>query len=493
MTRIARPKALWTRSPNASRSRIACTVPLATSTATAASATVEKRLTDPASTGVRSSGSSTRVAEGRASSSSATPPTHTAMASTCRKLAGTSTQDGSSVAAWPASAGVRHRKPSRATSAAAAARETRGARTASRTPTTTQASSLRPQTVPKRVWRTSSTTSGSRALHSNVPPAIAPWNTSPRADMAVPSAAATSSRSRVRRAKASRARVKSVPAPPAAASAGLHTASDEHDGARRERERQVRQRAHDPEADLRHDPRSARVDQLIQALGRRAAAADREDEAAHDRMRVGGDHPVGRGVGAVSQAVAQAHRDRIPAPVGVFGAPAIDPVAATVVYPHGAERGLHGLAEAEHHASRGMLQLRAARRRGGLQHGMRLGDRRAREQERHREGGERHGNVVASPGLPHRAGRTGATAAAPDDQDQNESRERPRRRGRCRRPAGNPPPCSPTQISRPWIVAGRLPTVSGTFQSKILVRRPSSFTWGGSVCAIQWMRWSCQA
>ncbi len=42
--------------------------------------------------------------------------------------------------------------------------------------------------------------------------------------MTVPSAAATSSRSRVRRAKASRAPVKSVPERPAAASAGLHTA-----------------------------------------------------------------------------------------------------------------------------------------------------------------------------------------------------------------------------------------------------------------------------
>ena len=198
-------------------------MPLATRTATAVSATVEKRLTDAASTDVRSSGANRRVAAGRASRSSATPPTHTAMATTCRKLAGTSTQAGSSVAAWPASAGVRQRNPSRTTKATAATREACGARSRSSTATISQADSLRPQTVPKRVCRTSSITPGSSALHSDVPPAIAPWKQSPSADMAAPSPAARSSRSRVRRAKAARACVRPSPVGPAA-SAGRHTA-----------------------------------------------------------------------------------------------------------------------------------------------------------------------------------------------------------------------------------------------------------------------------
>ena len=70
------------KSESDSSSGIAWVTPLATSAATANSASVEKRETAPARSGVRSWASSTRVAAGTARSSVATPPTQTDIALT---------------------------------------------------------------------------------------------------------------------------------------------------------------------------------------------------------------------------------------------------------------------------------------------------------------------------------------------------------------------------------------------------------------------------
>ncbi len=61
-------------------------------------------------------------------------------------------------------------------------------------------------------------------------------------------------------------------------------------------------------------------------------------------------------------------------------------------------------------------------------------------------------------------------------------------------PTGAPPPSSiGVQNSSPAIAAGRPSTRSGTDQSKTFVRTSGSVTCGGSLRAIQWIRWSCHS
>ena len=47
-----------------------------------------------------------------------------------------------------------------------------------------------------------------------------------------------------------------------------------------------------------------------------------------------------------------------------------------------------------------------------------------------------------------------------------------------------------THSNVPTAATGAPATDIGTRQSKILVRTPSSFTWGGVPFSIEWMRWS---
>ena len=112
-------------------------------------------------------------------------------------------------------------------------------------------------------------------------------------------------------------------------------------------------------------------EQLVDRRGRRGAVADREDEAARDRVRVGRDHAVGRPCSRPPAGPARSSTaTRSPRPPGWDAAPAWTSRPRCVEHADGAEARLHGLAEAQHDLARARARARAALGRGALEQGV---------------------------------------------------------------------------------------------------------------------------
>ena len=94
MTSTARPYAVSSSSPKADMPITAWITPVASTSAIAPLASVEKRPTAAASARVRSAGSSSRVAPRSTSTSTAMPPSHALTASTWTTFAGALSQTG---------------------------------------------------------------------------------------------------------------------------------------------------------------------------------------------------------------------------------------------------------------------------------------------------------------------------------------------------------------------------------------------------------------
>ncbi len=153
---------------------IAWVTPVASTSAIAPTASVEKRPTVAASTRVRSAGSSSRVAPRSTSTSTAMPPSHALTASTWTTLAGALSHTGGCTPAWPPSAGRKASATSGGSSAAP------GGTASAPISVASHANAPTAHTPPKRVESTASSTSGSSAAHTLVPPAVAPWRTTTR-------------------------------------------------------------------------------------------------------------------------------------------------------------------------------------------------------------------------------------------------------------------------------------------------------------------------
>ena len=196
-----------------------------------------------------------------------------------------------------------------------------------------------------------------------------------------------------------------------------------------------------PNADLGHRSDVGAGQQVRDRLRRpRARLADAEDHAARDRVAVGRDHAIGRGVRAVLQMRLQADGHLGPAPTRMDDLVVVDPPALGVEDAHGTEVALDRLAEAEDDRLRLRLQHRTARGRGSLQLGVglrgRRGDGEAGEgRQRRADDASLTRPPLPPPARPPGPRRRRAPAAHDDHRGRAEDDERQERRDRAHRSA----------------------------------------------------------
>jgi hypothetical protein len=167
--------------------------------------------------------------------------------------------------------------------------------------------------------------------------------------------------------------------------------SENDAGADPQPDRRVAEPARRPVGDRGRRARLAVLEQLGEVLcGARPRLADREHEAAGDGVRVGRDHPVGRGVGAVREARLEADGDGVTTPVRALELAAFHLLPPGVEDPDGAEARLNRLVEVE-----GDLPGLGVERRPSLGHGS-LEDRVPVRGGR-RAGEEEHRQAASSP------------------------------------------------------------------------------------------------
>ena len=191
----------------------------------------------------------------------------------------------------------------------------------------------------------------------------------------------------------------------------------ERQAAQDERGREIGQPAGDAERGLGDRAGGGVADELGDGRGRRRAGRpDREDQAAGDRVAVGGDDAVRGDVGAVGQARLQADGQPRAAAAGMRRAAVVDPPGRGVEDADGAEVALDGLAEVQHHRARLRLQRRAALGHGVDEQRVGRGGG-GREQERREQPAHDaqrpppHGHQASWRGF----GLSGSGAPAPDD------------------------------------------------------------------------------
>ena len=137
-----------------------------------------------------------------------------------------------------------------------------------------------------------------------------------------------------------------------------------------------------------------------------SSGTDLEGEGAVDGMGVSRDDPPGDDIAPWTEVVGDVDGNGMAVAVGVIGAALVDPLAAGVEHPHGAELDLDILAEMHHRRAGRLRQHGVGGRVGGLEHGMGEGRRRPPGDADHHHG-----------------------------RDQPESPHAGRARGRLRRPA----------------------------------------------------------
>ena len=248
-------------------------------------------------------------------------------------------------------AGVRQRKAasaSRGQAAGSSGAPEPAAGSAISAPKRAKATSRRPQTVPKRVPITSPSTSGSSAPQNGgragrgalEDDARAPSDATPDRGRGQPEGPRACGEGVARGVPGAR--------PGAALSAGPQTAEHEGEPAGQERDGEVAERAHGAEGglgDRAGAPASIRSATLDRAPPRRLPTV--KVKPPRDRVRVGGDDAVGRGVDAVGEAVAQATATASPRPPGCSVEPLSTRSPLGVVDAHRAERHLDRLVEAQ--------------------------------------------------------------------------------------------------------------------------------------------------
>ena len=188
-----------------------------------------------------------------------------------------------------------------------------------------------------------------------------------------------------------------------------------------EADRRIAEPARRPVGDRGHGAGVGVVEKLGDRLGRPGPGlANGEDEAARDRMRIGGDDAVGGRVGPVAEPGIDADGDGVTSPLGLSDLAAFDLLALGVEDANRAEAGLDRLAEEEGDLLRRRLKggaalaapcARAARGRSPFRAGAPA--RRRRGQAARRDHQASFASWSSRAGAPRRRRRMTRIAAAP--------------------------------------------------------------------------------